>query len=213
MYQVPPYHHVADGVIEALIHANPLATIMVNGIHAPVCSLIPLLADFQPTGCRLRGHVFKHTDHYEAMQSASAITALFQGPNAPISARWYPDPARAGTWNYVAVSCHGTFRWLNDNETIQQLADLTNRQEAADSPARFECIPVDYVSGLLPLIAGFEINVQQFQPVFKLSQDKGPEIQRNIVTKLRGQTDYRAQALAQYIEISLNAPDDDPPTY
>lgn len=201
MYHLAPYLPTNEQDVESFVQAYPLATISVSADPLPVQTIIPVLLQKSEDGSwLLEGHVYRAMTHYEAMQSAKHASVLFQGPNAYISASWYPDPARASTWNYIAVQCSGIIHWMDEASTRRHLQHLTNRMESPDSPARFEHIPSNYIERLLPLIAGFHLTVTQREAVFKLSQDKAPEIQRNIVAELEKRNQHYDSLIAAYMQ-------------
>lgn len=200
MYHLTPYLPTNENDVEAFVQAYPFAVVSVSGDPIPAQTIIPVLLEKdEAENWILEGHVYKAMDHYAAMTAVTQATVLFQGPNAYISAQWYPDPARASTWNYIAVHCSGIIHWLDDTSTREHLKRLTNCMEELDSPARFEQIPTDYVDHLLPHIAAFQIQVVKREAIFKLSQDKAPEIQRNIVTQLQQRNGPHDSLIASYM--------------
>lgn len=214
MYHLSPYLPLSDNDVVSFVQTNPLAVVSIAYDSLVSQTIIPVLLRVgEDDRWFLEGHVYRAMDHYTAMEAATRACVLFHGPQAYISAQWYPDPARASTWNYIAVQCSGIIRWMDAAQTKDHLQRLTNQLEPPGSPARFESIPSDYVHNLIPHIAAFEIQVEKQEAVFKLSQDKAPEIQRNIVTQLQQRKALHDATIAQYMQAAQTNSHDRTPTH
>lgn len=139
----------------------------------------------------------KKTDHYEALQSNTAVLLIFNGPHSYISASWYPDPKVASTWNYLAVQAKGTVQLLN-NDALRDILQRTTRLfEHQESPALMEHMSEAYIEANLKAIAAFEVTVEHLDATFKLSQNKDKQTRENIINKLSHSEDPQARQIAE----------------
>lgn len=108
---------------------------------------------------------------------------VINGPDAYVSPRWYSDPAQVPTWNYVTLELEGPVRQMDEDGLRGQLATLIAAQEARlpnGTPWTFEQAPEDDVNAMIQEIIGFELEVREWRPTFKLSQNKAPNERERI---------------------------------
>jgi transcriptional regulator len=111
----------------------------------------------------------------DAFERPLAVTAVFLGPHAYVSPRWYEDPrSNVPTWNYAAVHVHGTARRLDDpREVLALLADLTAEYErGAETPWSLDGLDAGRLENLLRGITAFVVDVEHFESKRKLSQNR-----------------------------------------
>jgi transcriptional regulator len=119
--------------------------------------------------------------------------AIFSGPRAYVSPRWYPDGGLP-TYNFLAVHALGRPRLLEDRDAVlAHLAELVAVHEVA-SPWSLASAPQDHVAGLLPHITAFTLEIASIQGKRKLSQNRSPEDRDGVIRGLsaRGGDDDRA---------------------
>lgn len=172
------------------------AVITGNGLHCPVATQIPLLVEQKDGTIFLRGHIMKNTDHHKAFMLNNNVLVLFTGPHCYVSASWYADVQTASTWNYMTVHAKGKINFTDNEGTIEAVKLLTNYYEAADSIASFNQIPAGYVDKLIHAIVGFTIEVESIDNVFKLSQNKTVDEQKNIINHLQKIDNFQAKEIA-----------------
>lgn len=155
----------------------------------PVASQIPLIFEERDGELYLQGHMMRHTDHHRAFEQNARALAVFTGPNAYVSASCYSQPQMGSTWNYMSVHVSGTLRFLSDDELIQLMRMFTLKFEQGDmqSPTYFDNLPEAYLKSMLGAIVGFEIKADNFDNVFKLSQNRDELSYQNIINKLEVQ--------------------------
>ena len=80
----------------------------------------------------LAGHVAKANPHWKLFGTRRETLAIFHGPHAYVSPRWYRTEVAVPTWNYVAVHAFGTPRIVQDpqvlNVTCGNLSAITREQ-------------------------------------------------------------------------------------
>ena len=85
----------------------------------------------------------------------------------------------------MSVHARGTIRLLDQKALVELLRRLTNQFENdPNSGANFEDLADDYVAKMLPAIQAFEIEVDNIDAIFKLSQNRDQESYDNIIANL-----------------------------
>lgn len=187
MYNRPTYQAEDDATVAAFIEQYPFA--LLTGVDAqgsPVATQLPLFLQQRGNKKLLRGHMMKHMDHQVAFEQNEKALAVFTGPWSYVSARWYTNPSRVSTVNYMSAHVHGSLRFLGEDALaeILQLTTLYFENQNTSSPTVFDQLPADYTQGMMPSIIAFEIEVSEIKAVFKLSQDQDEENYDQIMAQL-----------------------------
>jgi len=179
---VPPLFRVEDraGLVD-FMRANAFATLVSRGETGLQVSHVPLLVDLEGDKVVLRGHVARANGHWEQLPGAREVTAIFHGPHAYVSPTWYASHPSVPTWNYAVVHAHGKARLTEEAELHEIVTELSANYEAGnDPPWKLSEQPAAYVSSMLGMIVGFEIEVERLEGKFKLSQNRPAEVPRVI---------------------------------
>lgn len=187
------YHKENDlEKVKEFIAQNPFAFLTgCDADHKPIVTQVPTFLEVRNGKKILCGHIMKHTDHHKAFSQNPKVLAVFTGKHAYVSGSWYSNPNTASTWNYMSVHVKGVIRFLEGDDLIGIMRKTTLHFEGnnADSPTVFDNLPDDFKQRALPMIAGFEIIVEEIDTVFKLSQDRDAESYENIISKLKTQNE------------------------
>jgi transcriptional regulator len=178
---IPPHFKAGDPAeLLGFIERYAFATLVSSGAAGLHVSHIPLAAEKSADGkLRLQGHVARANEHWKALEEASHVLAIFQGPHAYVSPGWYLQHPSVPTWNYAVVHAHGKARLMDEAELHELVIRLSNTYEAGrPKPWRAADLPAPYVSSMLANIVGFEIEVERLEGKFKLSQNRPAEISR-----------------------------------
>jgi transcriptional regulator len=128
------------------------------------------------------------------------VLAIFSGPHAYISPRWY-NHTNVPTWNYMVVHVSGRPRVMTKHsELFALLKRLVDKHEAgsgANPEYRLETLPEDFVAQQMQAIVGFQIEVGRVEASFKLSQNRDAQSFDNIVLELSRHMDDNARAVAE----------------
>lgn len=158
----------------SIVHGNPLATLISVADGAPFVSHLPLVLEEAGSNLVLVGHLAKANPHSAILRAGGAVYAIFNGPNAYISPRWY-GVDDVPTWNYAVVHIQGEVTPIEDFDGITScLKKLSSFAEAnVKSPWKF-WLPRDLAdpARLTSAIMGFEIRVTDIRAKFKLSQQR-----------------------------------------
>ena len=190
-------------VLHDFIEQHSFAMLVSAGSGMPVVSHVPLLLERNAGQGILWGHVARANDQWKEWASGPAL-AVFTGPHAYISPRWYAEPHTVPTWNYVAVHATGPLTLIEDPT---ELLPLLARQAAfyessATEPWTFD--PADpFFSRLAQQIVGFRLEIATLSGKWKLSQNHSPTRRHRVITALEQQHSPNSQAIAQLMHQQL----------
>jgi len=197
MYNLPHFkEHKAEVVME-FMKQHPFAMVIgVNEFNHPVATQIPFLIKEKNGDLFLQAHMMKQTDHHKAFEKNKNVLVVFSGAHAYVSASLYENKQQASTWNYLAVHVKGELNFLDEEELLLMLKELTAHYENNEtSPSLYKHLPSDYVNRLSKAIVAFEIKVTSIDHVFKLSQNKDEKSYQNIMDAFnKGNSDEQSIA-------------------
>lgn len=169
---VPRHFRVDDrDTLESFIRQNEFATLIVAREDNVDVNHVPLNLE----GNAIVGHVAAPNPIVEAIRAGARATAVFYGPHAYISPRWYPSARAVPTWNYAVVHVTGRLTELSREENIAAIRRLVARFEDVQT-APFAAVWDDesfwkQVGGTL----GFRLEIESMVGKFKLSQNRTDE--------------------------------------
>ncbi len=186
---------------QLLLHAaaHPFATVIthVTGDEDVAVSHLPLLVDAHRNV--LRGHLARENPQRAHLEAGADAMAIFHGPHGYVSPSVYVEQPSVPTWNYVVVHARGRAR-IVDEQGLRAILD--------DTVARFDKTgwrpETDgaFLRAKLDAIAGFEIEIQQLEGKWKLSQNRSAEDQARVAAWLEGGDDS-SRALAAIMRSRL----------
>jgi transcriptional regulator len=189
MYSLPYFKEQDQETVLRFIKENPFAFLCgCDAANKPVATQVPLFIDERDGKLFLSGHIMKNTDHHKAFLHNPNVLAVFSGAHTYVSASWYSEKKQASTWNYLSVHARGVLKFLDQQALLDVLKRTTNHFENNPySGSNFEDLPAEYVETLSKAIVAFEVEVQQVDNVFKLSQNRDEKSYHNIIGKLESQ--------------------------
>jgi transcriptional regulator len=206
MYEVAAFRETRVEVMQALIRAHPLATLVsvVDGIAE--ANHLPLMIDLdpQPNGS-LRGHVARANPLWRQSPQGEVL-AVFQGPQAYVTPSWYPSKREHGrvvpTWNYAVVHARGPLVVHDDRDWLRDLVSrLTDARETGlPRPWGVGDAPADYIERMLEAIVGIEIPVRSIEGKWKVSQNRAQADRDGVAAGLRERGTPEADAMARLID-------------
>lgn len=172
-------------VLDRFIAEHAFATLVTSRPDGVAVSHVPLLWDAARR--ILTGHLARPNPQVAHLAEGAEALAIFHGPHAYVSPRWYRNHPAVPTWNYAVVHAHGRLRRIDDKAALAEIVDALARQfEAGEAePWQFEDQPVPFRDGLLGGIVGFEIAVERLEGKFKLSQNRAAEDRQGVIAGLR----------------------------
>jgi len=204
MYSLPYFKEKDIRRVIDFMREYPFAFVTgCDAMNRPVATQLPVFIDEKPANEKdeanrlfLSGHMMRNTDHHKAFSQNSNALVVFTGAQTYVSASWYEDKRQGSTWNYISVHARGRVRFLGDEQLIEVLKRTTNHFENNPaSGANFEDLSDDYVNRMKTAIVAFEIEVEEMDNVFKLSQNRDEKSFHNIISKLEDGND-QARSIA-----------------
>jgi transcriptional regulator len=207
MYIPPHFEETRVQVLQELVRARPLATVVTlsdDGINA---NHIPLhLMEGSGRFGTLQGHVARSNPMWSKFDQDVEALAIFQGPDSYISPSWYPTKREHGkvvpTWNYTVVHAYGTLRVIDDPVWLRNLLEALVSQHEAPlvRPWSISDAPREFIDHMIESIVGFEISVTRLIGKWKISQNQPERNQAGVVEGLKEAGGSRALEMAALLE-------------
>ena len=208
MYVPSSFQEDDPCVLHALMQANGFGLLVTVEDGLPNASHLPMLLDPArgPKGA-LFGHLARANPQWRSFDGKSPALAVFRGPHAYVSPRWYSGPRNVPTWAYVAVHARGAPRVIESRDVVRNLLGrtMTFYESAFPEPRGFDSIPPDYAEGLLDAIVAFELPITRVVGARKLSQNKGALDRARVAEGLRATGDAAAARVAALVQETLAA--------
>ncbi len=185
MYIPRRYEEKDLETIRAFIRENSFAILVSMKDGLPVGTHIPLLLEKDKAGRDiLMGHISKGNEQKYTLTNDAKVLAIFPGPHAYISPRWYSQ-MNVPTWNYISVHVYGPITIVEGEELRAALSRLMNNYEQHMSrPVRMEEIPEKEFNADFRGIVGFQILIEDIQAAYKLSQNRDEQSFHQVIGQL-----------------------------
>ena len=199
---IPQHNRVTDQeVIAEFIQRNSFGILISSEAGVPFATHLPLEYVAREHGEKfLYGHVARANKHWRLLEKDTETLAIFCGPHAYVSAKWY-DHVNVPTWNYMTAHAYGKARVISDHEEVHALLKrLVDKNEATANPSApytVEALPPDYLQREMKGLVAFEIKITRLEANFKLSQNRDAKNFREVIGKLRASGEANAQAVAE----------------
>lgn len=205
---VPPIYRPTDASqVHQVIRNHPLALLVSNGPRTPHATQLPIIhlpGDDEPdslSGFSLLGHLNRANPHWAALSGGGPATLVFVGPNSYVTPALYDTPVAAPTWNFVSVELTGDLTPFSDVEqtleVVRSTADLFEQRFGRGwSPAG----SLEYFRTMVSGVGAFRFDVVAGQAMFKLSQEKEPEIRDRVAACMRADQEVTRQELGAHMQ-------------
>jgi transcriptional regulator len=169
---IPSANKIDDAEkIARFIEQNSFATVITQNASDSVASHLPLL--FDVASHRLLGHMARANSQWQHFADGRDILAIFHGPHAYISPRWYETTLAVPTWNYAVVHVYGKPKLIEDEAQLADVLKRTVRFYEGTGPNSWNGeLPAEYEGKLMKGIVGFEIGITRIEAKFKLGQNR-----------------------------------------
>lgn len=175
---IPNHFKITDeDEIFAFLEANAFGQLISIQEGRLTASHLPFLISRKRR--QLLCHLARPNSQWRAIEGQQVLVT-FQGPHDYISPSWYQS-AGVPTWNYRAVHIYGSCRVFGDADELAIVVEaLSKRYESG-----FE-IPwkPNYREAMLKAITGVEIQIEDIQSKYKLSQNRPVEDHQRVIDKL-----------------------------
>jgi transcriptional regulator len=184
MYVPAAFRLEDQAAILAVMRENAFATLVSTVDGAPYASHIPLLVAVEGEQIVLRGHLARNNPHASHLAEGSAL-AIFSGPHAYVSPRYYVTAGQVPTWNYVSVHAYGMPRIIEGAaEVDDHLREMVLTFDANLESERPDSLAADVFERLRRALVVFEIRVDRLEAKAKMSQNKSPADREGVVAGL-----------------------------
>jgi len=199
LYQ--PLHFVVDDqqTLLALMREFPLATLVSAAGGEPSFTHLPLEVDERGGALHLLGHVARANPQWSQWGDGAAVTAIFRGPDAYVSPRWYSTREAVPTWNYIVVHASGRIVITHDSEAKERILKALIDRHDPHYRAQWDELGEEFREKMKRGIVGLTIIVERLEGKFKLSQNR-PAPDRQRVRAEIGGTDTRGRAIAAWMK-------------
>jgi transcriptional regulator len=198
-----PKHATEDPeVVRGLIRENPWATLVSTNNGDLVASHYPVLLDEEAEELTVLTHVGRPDETIHGLGDREVLLVI-SGRNGYISPSWYaPGAIRAPTWNFSAAHCYGVPQILDEEENLTVLAKLVAHFERHVEEPMF--LDLDWGRPLALGTVGIRLPITRFVCKIKMSQDKDPVTQRQVMAALRAPGPFQNPQLADDMERALS---------
>lgn len=154
-----------------IVDQEPFALLVTPAAHGVHATSTPVFFEREGERDVLVGHMARRNPHAAALEAGQPALAVFWGPHAYVSSRWYQEKPEVPTWNYVQAHVRGVLTPIDDAEgqtaVLRRTAEVLERK--GEPPWRLEDA-AERVTFLLPYIRSFRIEIEKIEGVTKLSQ-------------------------------------------
>jgi transcriptional regulator len=178
--------------LEAVIDAHPFALLVGPGL---VATPLPLLRDGPE---HLAGHLAAANPQARALAPGVEVLAVFQGPHAYVSPRWYAAARAVPTWNYVTVQVRGRVETVDPPATREAMRTMVDHFEGVERSRTV--VAEDVIEGMVAGVRAFRLRIEALEGVFKLSQNRSAEDRAGVAAALRASGDESARAIAALMD-------------
>lgn len=182
------------------MRGNPFAILISSTNDGPFATHLPLSIHDEEGKVTLRGHVAKANPHWRYLETQPQCLTIFHGPHSYISPRNYTVRESVPTWNYAAVHVYGNARlFAAEHEVHQMLEELMSTFEPSYR-SQWETLSTKFRENMLRQIVGFEIAARKIEGKFKLSQNRVPQDQANVIASLERSEDSAVSGVAEMMK-------------
>ena len=198
-----PHHATEDPeVVRRLIRENPWGTLVSSNNSEPVASHYPVLLDEESEELAVLTHVGRPDEMIHRFGDREVLL-IIEGRNGYISPSWYaPGETRAPTWNFSSAHCYGVPQILDQEENLAVLARLVAHFERqVEEPMLLD---LDWGRPVAQGTVGIRLPISRFVCKIKMSQDKDPVTQRQVMAALRAPGAFQNPELADDMAQALS---------
>ncbi len=199
LYQPPHFAVDERARLVALMREFPLATLVSAVEGKPSFTHLPLEVDDPGAGLRLLGHVARANPHWRQWGEGTMVTAIFRGPDAYVSPRWYLTREAVPTWNYIVVHAHGRIAVAHDSEAKERILKALIERHDPDYRAQWDELGDEYREKMKRGIIGLTIEVERLEGKFKLSQNRSAQERARVRAEVGG-ADRGGRTLASWMQ-------------
>lgn len=175
---VPKHFEIAEAEeIYAFLDANAFGQLIsLQDGHLTAAHLPFLLAQDRN---QLLCHLARQNPQWKTLENQQVLIT-FLGAHDYISPSWY-QTAGVPTWNYQALHIYGRCRVFDDSTQLANLVEALSQRYESGFETPWE---PQYREAMLKAIIGVEIEIEDIQCKYKLSQNRPVADQQGVIDKL-----------------------------
>ena len=199
----PKFAVTDERVVRALIDENSWGTLVSHTEDGLVASHYPVLLDECSEELAVLTHVGRPDDQLHRF-GTSEMLLIIAGPHGYISPSWYSEHGTpAPTWNFSVAHCYGIPQILEAEANLRVLTRLMEHfEQHVDLPV---ALNQQFGARLATGTVGIRLPITRFVCKVKMSQDKDPQSQRQVLEALRRPGPYSNGPLAQQMQRVIGA--------
>jgi len=165
--------------------------------NVPFATHLPFLVSKRDDKIVLSSHFAKANPQATEIIGKDVLV-IFTEPHAYISPKHYEKETNVPTWNYIAVHIYGKIKIIEGEKLLSALTKIVHKYEAGSTqPVSVENMSEQYLHKQINGIVGFEIEIDEIQPAYKLSQNRDAVNHTNITNELEKKGDYHSLSVAE----------------
>jgi transcriptional regulator len=182
----------------AFMQRYSFATIVTVKDGVPTATHLPFLVKQKGDKIILSAHFAKANPQSIDIINNNTLV-IFIEPHAYISTKNYEKEQNVPTWNYLAVHAYGKCAVLESEEEKAALLKEMIQYYETDYLKQWDALPYDYKQKMMKGIVAFEMIVDDLQAKAKLSQNRSPKEQENIIHELDSAQNSTEKDIAEYM--------------
>ena len=205
---LPPQFAAKDPTIALeLMRAHPFAQLISTDDEGfPFVTPLPLHVLEEGGGLTLLGQVAKPNPQAEHLRARPQALVVFNGPQAYLTPRVYPDLQRVPTWNYLTVQARVQVGFIESFEDKDRLLKHLVHDHDPAYAEQWRGLPEDFQQNMMKGIHAMELRVLELRCKVKLNQHRRES--HAAMLRLYEQGGEQAQALAGWMRrLGLGTPD------
>ena len=187
MHPNPAFRRDDRALHEALIDQVGFGMVFLTTSDGPRVAHTPLVSTGDGA---VQFHLARANALTRHLPGATAL-AVVNGPDAYVSSRWYDDPNKVPTWNYVAIELEGPVRQMEEEGLVGLLETLSSRHEGriatGGEPWTMDKLTPQAMRAQLRGIVGFEMEVMAWRETVKLSQNQPADERERVAAALEAE--------------------------
>lgn len=199
MYIPSHFSFSEQGSVAAFMRRFNFAAIVSQVDGLPFATHLPFVVEEETEQIRLLAHFAKANPQWKNLEEQTALV-IFSEPHAYISPSLYEKEQNVPTWNYVAVHAYGTPRLILEERAAFDLLEKQMQTFEGEYLAQWTRLSPDYKNAMVKGIVAFEMRVEKLEAKWKLSQNKKPEEQVNIMSHLLEKEDSTAREMGEMMK-------------
>jgi len=195
----PLFESTDPDVVRQLVRENPWGILVSSNDARLVASHYPILLDEEAPELTVLTHVGRPDEQVHGFGDRE-IMLIVQGRHGYISPSWYAaDQAmRVPTWNFSVAHCYGVPQILDEEENLRVLTRLVAEfEQRVRSPVWLER---EWGAPIAQRTVGIRLPITRFVCKVKMSQNKDPVTQQQVIEALREPGPYQHPELADQME-------------